>query len=111
MAKPVEGFATSGRRKPCAWGSGQAVLGPGFKCGGERVLQRILGELKVAEDADQRCQDRTGLGSKYSIESARTLAHVPLLTSLGRSSAAGFRPNPYGRRGFWRPSPSPHSNR
>ncbi len=77
MAKPVEGLAPSRRRKPRAWGSGQAVLGPGFKCDGEGVLQRILGELKVAEDADQRCQDGTGLRSEDPIESARSLAHLP----------------------------------
>jgi hypothetical protein len=55
VPKPVDRLAPGGRGKPRARRSGQAVLRPSLKGGRERVLKRILGELKIAEDPDQRC--------------------------------------------------------
>src|SRR4051812_46789078 len=78
VPQSVESLAPTGRGEPRARGGRQAVLGPGLEGGGERILKRILGELKVAEDTDQRRQNRAGLCSKDLIESARGLAHLGL---------------------------------
>ncbi len=37
-----------------------AAVGPDLECGDERVLHRLLGEVEVAEDADER-RDRPSL--------------------------------------------------
>ncbi len=76
MAKTVEGLAPSSRGKPRAWESGQAVLGPGFKRDGERVLQRILGELKVAEIS--RIRRSTTLENDTSARNRISAGKTPL---------------------------------
>src|SRR5262245_39907342 len=78
VPKPVNRFASSGRRKPRAWGCRHAVLWPPLKSGHERVLKRILGEVEVAQESNQRCQDCAGLRLENPLENVRDLAHLHL---------------------------------
>src|SRR5262249_53997815 len=72
-------LASCGRGKPRAGRSRQPAPRPSLKRGRERVLKRILGKLKVAEDPDQRCQDGAGLRAENPIESesAHGLRYLP----------------------------------
>src|SRR5688572_3982811 len=78
MAKPVERFPPGDRGEPGTRRIGYATLGPRFQSCCQCVLKRVLGELKVAENADQRRQDRAGFGPKDPIERAGGRGHLML---------------------------------
>ena len=59
-AKPVDRPVPGRGRDPCAGVRGHAPLRPDLKSGDEGVLDRFLGEVEVAEDADQG-RDRPAL--------------------------------------------------
>jgi hypothetical protein len=59
-ADPVDRPIPGGRRDPCTRICRDAAVGPDLECGDERVLDRLLGEVEVAEDADER-RDRPSL--------------------------------------------------
>ncbi len=59
-AEPVDRPVAGGRRDPRAGVVRDAPLGPDLQGGDERVLDRLLGEVEVAEDADER-RDRPSL--------------------------------------------------
>src|SRR5262249_43743028 len=78
VPKPVNRLASSGRRKPRAWGCRHAVLGPPLKSGGDRGPKRILGEVAGAHQPNHRCHDDAGLRLENPIENVRDLAHLHL---------------------------------
>jgi uncharacterized membrane protein len=49
------------RRQPRAGVTRQPVAGPALRGGRKRLLRRFLGEVEVAEEADQRREDATPL--------------------------------------------------
>ena len=59
-AQPVDRPVARGRRDPRPGVGGHAAVRPGLERGDERVLDGLLGEVEVAEDADQR-RDRPAL--------------------------------------------------
>jgi hypothetical protein len=56
------------RDEPGAWIVRRPVPRPALGCGGERVLRRFLGELEVAEEADQSREDTPPLVAKDLVE-------------------------------------------
>src|SRR4029453_9692402 len=60
-AQAVYGAVAGGRRDPRAWVGRQAVACPLAQGDRERVLHRILGDIDVAEDADQGSDRSAGL--------------------------------------------------
>src|SRR5262249_47602963 len=54
------------------------VLRPRLEGGGKRVLKGVLGEVKVAQQSNQRCQDGARFGPEYPIDSIRGLVHLHL---------------------------------
>jgi len=81
----VDGLASGGRQQPRARPVGQALAPPPFERGDVRLLQRVLGEIEVADAEDERCEDLTRLAPEDPVErrvgqgraSARTRAGAP----------------------------------
>jgi hypothetical protein len=60
-ANPVDRAVPGGGRQPRGGIVGRAVSGPALDSRRERVLEGVLGELEVAEDADQGREDAAPL--------------------------------------------------
>jgi hypothetical protein len=60
-ADPVDRVIARGRRQPRPRVARQPVGGPAPRGGRERLLGGFLGEVEVAEEADQRREDTTPL--------------------------------------------------
>jgi hypothetical protein len=56
-AHGIDGFEAAGRDNTRARIRGHAVARPLLHCRGERVVQGLLGEVEVAEQADQRSKN------------------------------------------------------
>jgi len=86
-AQPVEGAVARRRRDPRPGVVGDAVLGPALEGDDERVLHRLLGEIDVAEEADERGDGPTGLPPERGLDVQRTMADQEAEKSMtGRSS-------------------------
>jgi len=64
----VDRPVSRGRREPGTRVSGGAVLRPALGRDGERLLRRFLGEVEVAEEADQRSEDAAPLVAEDPVE-------------------------------------------
>lgn len=60
-AEPIDGLEPASRDEPRARVGGRAFDRPLLDRRRERVLKRLLGEIEVAEEADQRRQNAAGL--------------------------------------------------
>ena len=56
-AHPVDRLEAPGGDEPCPRISRHAVVRPALERGHERVVQRLLGEIEIAEETDERRQD------------------------------------------------------
>jgi hypothetical protein len=59
----IDCFEAAGRDEPCPWIGGQAIARPLFYCGRKGIVQRLLGKLEVAEQADQGSKDAARIGA------------------------------------------------
>ena len=71
-AHAVDGLEASGRHQPRARIGGHAVARPLLQRGPEGVVQRFLGDVEVAQQADQRGEHATGVGE---IDGIHRLVH------------------------------------
>jgi hypothetical protein len=75
--------------------SRHAVARPALEGGRERLLKRVLGEVEVAEDADQGCEDSPALFAEEPVGLSRRgqLAGAPSRskTTTGRTSIFPMR--------------------
>jgi hypothetical protein len=62
-----------GRRQPCAGVARQPICRPALRGRRERLLRGFLGEIEVAEEADQRREDTAPLLAKDLLERQRAL--------------------------------------
>src|SRR5882762_9511063 len=69
----VDGLETSRGHEPRSGIGRHAVARPLLERGPERVVQRLLGAIEVAEQADQRGQDAARLGA---VDRVHELAYV-----------------------------------
>ena len=84
-ADAVDGLEAAGRDEPCARIGRHPVARPLLERRPERVVQRLLGEIEVAEQANQRREDAARFGCGRFLpparecdqESARSSAHFP----------------------------------
>jgi len=76
-AGPVDRLAAGGGEQPGPGVVGQAIAGPSLERGDARLLERVLGEVEVAERADERRED---------------LARLTPEDLLGRHATAGVSP-------------------
>ena len=63
LAQPVDRFESACRDEPRARIRRHAFERPTLDRRRERILQRLLGEIEVAEEADQGGKDASGLGA------------------------------------------------
>src|SRR5919108_5757182 len=56
-AHAVDSFEATGRDQPCPGIDGHALPRPLFQCGSKGFMQCLLGEVEVAEQADQGGED------------------------------------------------------
>jgi hypothetical protein len=64
----VDGPGPGRRREPGAGISGGALPGPALRGDRERLLRSFLGEVEVAEEADQRSEDAAPLVAEDAVE-------------------------------------------
>ncbi len=62
LAHGGDRFESAGRDQPGARVGGEAIARPLFDGGGERVVHRLLGEIEIAEQADQGGEHAAGIG-------------------------------------------------
>jgi hypothetical protein len=67
-ADPIDGAVTGSDGEPRARVGGRALARPSLGRGGERLLDGLLGEVEVAEEADQRGEDPPPFVAKDPIE-------------------------------------------
>ncbi len=67
-SQSVDGPVARGRRDPRARVVGHAAVRPGLQGDDERVLDGLLGEVEVAEDADERRDGAALLGAEQSVD-------------------------------------------
>jgi hypothetical protein len=70
-ANPVDRVVTRRRRQPRARVARQPVAGPALRGRRERLLRGFLGEIEVAEEADQRREDPSPLLAEDLLERQR----------------------------------------
>jgi hypothetical protein len=80
-ADPIDGSAAGRRYEPDAGVGGHAVLRPALRGDREGLLRGFLGEVKVAEEADQSSEDISPL-------LAEALLEAPYHSTIGRTSIA-----------------------
>jgi hypothetical protein len=66
--EPVDRAIAGGGDEPGAWALRRAVARPAFGCDRERLLSGVLGEVEVAEDADQGGEDASPLVAEDLLE-------------------------------------------
>src|SRR6187551_1823748 len=67
-ADPVDCPVSSRRQQPGARPVGRPFHGPALQRDRGRVLEGVLGEVEVAEDADQACENAPPLGAEDALE-------------------------------------------
>ena len=67
-ANRINRLETRGRNQPRARVSRQALPGPALQRGIERVVHRVLGQVEVAEQADERGENATGFRAVHGVE-------------------------------------------
>jgi hypothetical protein len=86
-AQAVDGAIARRAHDPGAGAAGQAVARPALQCDHERVLDRLLGEVEVAEDADQGRDGPPRLGAEQALDCLLYEA-ASWLTACGSSYAS-----------------------
>ena len=99
----VDRLEAAGRDEPRARIVGHAVARPLLDRRREGVVQRLLGEVEVAEQADQRGEDAARLGAVDGVDPARVPARPrphssPVGSRYGRSSSRIGRTSTLPRR-------------
>jgi hypothetical protein len=69
-ANRVDALVPSDTHQPCAWICGQPYHGPLRECRDEGFLLRFLGEIEIAEQADQRREDAIRLLAEHAFDVA-----------------------------------------
>ena len=82
-ADVVNRLEATGRNEPSPWVGGHAIDRPALHRSGEGFLQRLLGEIEVAEEADERRQNAPGLGA---VDGLDRLAYGRGGSQIGRTS-------------------------
>jgi hypothetical protein len=98
-ADAVDRAVARGGREPGAGVVGDPVAGPALGGSGERVLGGFLGELEVAEEADQRREDASPLVAEDVREEGPRLARAGAIAvregpGLARAGAIAVREGP-----------------
>ena len=97
-AQPVDRLEASRRNEPRARIGRHALSGPAVDRRCERVLRGLLGEVEIAEEADERGQDAARVGPVNLVD---PLAHLvlrghyapsmPVVSMIGRTSTDPWR--------------------
>jgi hypothetical protein len=66
--QPVDGAIPGGRRDPCARVARHPPRGPRFESADERFLDDLLGEVEVAEDANERRDRPPGFLAEQAVD-------------------------------------------
>src|SRR6476646_11803704 len=79
----VDGFESGRRNQPGARVAGYSTLGPQAQGSREGFVHRLLGKIKITEQADQSCQDSSRILAIKGVERfaylvGRTLGHDTL---------------------------------
>src|SRR6266436_1855929 len=64
----INGFESGGRNEPGPRFIRYAGLGPHVQSGGKGLVHRLLGEIKITEQADQSCQDSSRIHAIKGVE-------------------------------------------
>src|SRR5262245_65735664 len=64
----INGFESGRRNQPRSWVAGYSTLRPGAQRRRKGFVHRLLGKIKIAEQADQSCQDSSRLHAIKGVE-------------------------------------------
>ena len=93
-AQAVDGLEAAGRDEPRAGIGGHAVARPLLDGGREGLVKRLLGQIEVAEEADQGGEDAARLGAVDGLDLARAPAPPHRRSpASGLSGAGGALPD------------------
>jgi hypothetical protein len=67
-ANPIDRLEATGRHQPPIGIGGHALTRPSLDGGGERLVHRLLGEIEIAEKADERGKDAAGVVSIEALD-------------------------------------------
>src|SRR5207249_2431355 len=95
-AETIERLATRRRHDPPGGRFRDALSWPVHNCRGEGLLERVLSDVEIACEANQRCEDAPGSFTKYAFDDlvggghdAPVMNHVlrsPYIGQMGRTS-------------------------
>jgi hypothetical protein len=85
-AEQIDGLVTRGAHEPRAGVAGNAGARPARERGRERLLHHVLGEVEVAEEANQGREDASRLLAKDARD--RVDGQGPCIGGTGRTSTA-----------------------
>src|SRR6185369_6361401 len=77
----INGFESGRRNQPRSWCAGYATRRPHAERSRKGFVHRLLGKIKIAEQADQSCQDSSRL---YAIKGVEQIACL-LMYLIGRT--------------------------
>ena len=83
--EPVDGPEPAGRDQPRHGPGREAIAGPVLRRGSEGVVERLLGEVEVAKEADERGQDDPAIGTVDPVDRIEAIATIRRIA--GRSIA------------------------
>ena len=87
---PVDRAVARGRDEPRPGVVGRALAGPALRCDRERLLRGFLGEIEVAEEADQGGEDASPLVAEDPLEDLYP-SFSGRISTAPPSRAAGIR--------------------
>src|SRR6185503_7215075 len=92
----INGFESGRRNQPRSWVAGWSTLRPHAECGRKGFVHRLLGKIKITEQADQSCQDSSRIDAIKGVEQFAYLLGGTLGHDDDRSKPA--TPNQFGKR-------------
>src|SRR5258708_6871739 len=79
----INGFESGRRNQPWSRVAGYSTLGPQAQCSGKGLVHRLLGKIKITEQADQSCQDPPRIHAIKRVEQFAYLVTYLLGGTLG----------------------------
>src|SRR5258706_8488495 len=81
--KSINGFESGRRNQPWSWVAGWSTPGPQAQRSRKGLVHRLLGKIKITEQADQSCQDSSRIHAIKGVEQFAYLLIYLLGGTLG----------------------------
>src|SRR5271157_1473608 len=82
----VDGLESGGRNQPWPRVAGYSTLRPQAQRSGKGFVHRLLGKIKIAEQADQSCQDSSRIDAIKGVEQFAAVRRACGVSRYGRKA-------------------------